>query len=145
MAAALLRTRIAERGLADQVSVQSAGVFARTGQTASEYAVTALGDRNVPLADHHSQPVTLPLLQQAAIVLVMEESHRRSLFYLAPQYLSKVFLLTEMAGRHEDVADPYGGTLKDYTDTANALDALISAGLPNILRRLGVTAPSSGG
>jgi protein-tyrosine-phosphatase len=140
MAAALIRTRIVERGLADQVSVQSAGVFARAGQTASDYAVTVLGDRNVPLADHRSQPVTFALLQEAAIILVMEESHRRSLFYMAPQYLSKVFLLTEMAGRHEDVADPYGGTLEDYIDTANALDALISAGLPNILRRIGVIA-----
>jgi protein-tyrosine phosphatase len=142
MAAALLRKRIAERGLADQVTVQSAGVFARSGQAASDYAVTVLGDRSVPLADHHSQPVTVPLLKEASIILVMEESHRRSLFYMAPECLSKVFLLTEMAGRHEDVADPYGGELEDYIETANTLDTLINGGLPNILRRIGVTETS---
>ncbi len=82
--------------------------------------------------------MTTSLLAEADIVLVMEEAHRRSLFYLAPQYLGKVFLLTEMSGRHEDVKDPYGGPLVAYARTADLLEQLIDAGLPRILKRLNV-------
>lgn len=140
MAAALLRKRITELGLADRVQVLSAGVWAEEGRDASLHAVTVLAERGVDLQDHRSQTVTLQLLAQADIVLVMEEAHRRSIFYLAPKHLGKVFLLTEMSGQHDDVPDPYGRSLEDYDRTAQQLEALIDAGLPRILKRLGLEA-----
>ena len=138
MAAALLRDRIARLGLEGEVEILSAGVWAREGQEASQQAVAVLGSQGIDLAEHRSQPVNLALLDKAKIILVMEENHRRSLFYLAPQYLGKVFLLAEMAGQHDDVTDPYGGTPDDYVRTADLLGRLIEAGMPNILRRLSV-------
>jgi protein-tyrosine phosphatase len=139
MAAALMRRRIAELGLADQVEVQSAGVWARDGEEASAGAARALGQLGLSLADHRSQAMTAELLEKASIVLVMEEQHRRSLFYLEPKHLRKVFLLSEMAGRSEEIADPYGGPEEGYAATAEALDRLIAEGLPRILKRIGVT------
>ena len=144
MAAGLLRDRLARLGLEDEVEVLSAGVWAREGQEASQPAIAVLASRGIDLVEHRSQAVNLALLGKAKIVLVMEENHRRSLFYLAPQYLGRVFLLTEMAGQHDDVTDPYGGTPDDYARTADQLEKLIDAGMPNILRRLGV-APATNG
>ncbi|MGC8781930.1 MAG: low molecular weight protein arginine phosphatase [Anaerolineae bacterium] len=138
MAAALMRRRIAELGLADQVEVQSAGVWARDGDQASEGAARALSERGLSLADHRSQAMTPELLEKASIVLVMEEEHRRSLFYLEPKHLRKVFLLSEMVGRNEEIADPYGGPPEGYTATAEELDRLIAEGLPRILKRIGI-------
>jgi protein-tyrosine-phosphatase len=138
MAAALMRRRIAGLGLADQVQVLSAGVYAEGDQPASTGVTRVLGQRDIDLGDHRSQLLTPALVAQAHIVLVMEESHRRSIFYLAPQHLGKVFLLTEMAGGHDDVADPYGGPLEGYERTADLLTDLIGRGLPKILARLGV-------
>lgn len=138
MAAGIMRRRIAELGLIDQVQVLSAGVWAEDGYEASYNAIAVLGQRNIDLTDHRSQRVTPALLNEADIILVMEEAHRRSLFYLAPKHLSKVFLLTEMAGEHDDVADPYGGPIEGYIDTVNLLERLIDAGLPKILRRLSI-------
>lgn len=140
MAAGLMRRRIAEQGLADEVQVISAGVWAEEGYQASKHAVTVLGQRSVDLTGHVSQRVTPTLLDQASIILVMEEAHRRSIFYLAPQHLSKIFLLSEMTGEHADVADPFGGPLEGYVTTAGLLENLIDAGLPKILRRLQVKA-----
>jgi protein-tyrosine-phosphatase len=140
MAAGLMRKRIADLGLADQVSVQSAGVWAREGLEASENAAAVLAARDISLAEHRSRPVDISLLQQADLVLVMKEAHRRSLFYLAPQHLGKVYLLTEMSGRHEDVDDPYGGEVGEYVATVKQLEELIAAGLPHILARLGIAA-----
>jgi protein-tyrosine phosphatase len=138
MAAALMRSRIAEKDLAADVQVLSAGVWADDGSRASTGATVVLRNRGLDLAEHRSQTLTYPLLKQADIILVMEEAHRRSIFYMAPEVLSKVYLLSEMAGGHADVADPYGGSVEEYTETADELAALLDKGLPKILKRLGV-------
>jgi len=140
MAAAILRDRIAQRGLDSQVQVISAGVWAEDGSHASAHGVAVLRLRGIDLAAHRSQPLTPALLRQANIVLVMEEAHRRSIFHMAPEHLTRVFLLSEMAGGHADVEDPYGGTIEAYAATADELTALIDKGLPKILKRIGLAA-----
>lgn len=138
MAAAILRDRLAKAGLADQVRVISAGVWADAGRAASAHAASVLDERGIDLRGHRSQPLTPQLLKETDIILVMEESHRRSIFYMAPEHLAKVYLLAEMAGKHDDVTDPFGGTLTEYAQTADLLQALIDRGLPALLRRLDV-------
>jgi protein-tyrosine-phosphatase len=138
MASAILRNRIAARGLSDDVQVLSAGTFAEEGYQASRFAASVLGQRGIDLAGHRSQPLTVRLLKEADIVLVMEEAHRKSVFYQSPQFLAKTFLLSEMAGQHGEVDDPYGGTFEEYVETADELEALIDAGMPRILKRLGL-------
>jgi protein-tyrosine phosphatase len=138
MAAAIMRRRIADLSLEDEIEVLSAGVWAEDGHGASPNAIVTLAGRGMDLTGHRSQLLTPALLGEADIVLVMEEAHRRSLFYLAPQHLSRIFLLTEMSGGHADVADPYGGSVEGYVRTVDELAALIDAGMPMILRRLGI-------
>jgi protein-tyrosine-phosphatase len=139
MAAAIMRQRITDMGLSDQVEVKSAGVWARSGQPASQDAITVLAGRGISLGAHRSQPLTPELLDRVDIVLVMEESHRQSIFHLAPKHLGKVLLLTELSGLHDDVEDPYGGPIEGYINTAARLEALIDAGLPRLLRLLGIS------
>ncbi len=143
MAAAIMRDRIARLGLDDKVQVISAGVWAEDGSRASANGVAVLRLRGIDLAEHRSQPLSPALLRQANIALVMEEAHRRSIFYMAPEHLSKVYLLSEMAGKHDDVEDPYGGSMEEYAATADELTALIEKGLPKILKRIGVAAPDT--
>jgi protein-tyrosine phosphatase len=138
MAAAIMRERIASAGLDTEVQVVSAGVWAEPGSRASTNATVVLRTRGIDLASHRSQPLDMALLRGADMILVMEEAHRRSIFYMAPEVLAKVFLLSEMAGQHYDVEDPYGGTMDEYNATADQLAALIDKGLPKILKRMGV-------
>ena len=121
------------------MQVLSAGVWAEEGHPASTNAVATLASRDIELTGHRSRVVNTALLDQADVVLVMEEAHRSSLFHLAPKHLNRVYLLTEMSGQYEDVADPYGGPLEGYARTADLLEGLIDAGLPAILKRLRVT------
>jgi len=145
MAAALMRRRLTALGLSDEIEVKSAGVWAREGLGASDGSVTVLARQGISLIDHRSQPMTAQLLKQADIVLVMEEGHRRSLFYLEPKHLRKVFLLSELVRRSEDIADPYGGPIEDYVKTAAQLDDLIGEGLPTILKQIGVISSTEDG
>jgi protein-tyrosine-phosphatase len=143
MAAAIMRQRIAALGLSDQVEVLSAGMWARNGQPASEDAITVLAARGLSLADHRSQPLTPELLDRTDIVLVMEEAHRRSIFYLAPKHLHKVMLLTELTGGYDDIDDPYGGPIEGYVNTEAQLETLIDAGLRRLLWQLGIAPPTA--
>ncbi len=116
------------------------GRLGRAGQPGQHERGRGPAPRGIDLAEHRSQPLTYALLKEADIILVMEEAHRRSIFYMAPEVLAKVYLLTEMAGGHDDVADPFGGTLDEYAATADELAALIDKGLPKILKRIGIAA-----
>jgi protein-tyrosine phosphatase len=138
MAAALMRDRVARAGLESDVQVISAGVWAEPGSRASSNATLVLRGRGIDLAPHRSQPLTPALLKEANIILVMEEAHRRSIFYMAPEVLAKVYLLSEMAGGHDDITDPFGGAVSGYVQTADELTALIDKGLPKIFKRIGV-------
>ena len=138
MAWGLLRQRLAVDGLADQVSVTSAGVYGVDGSGASPPGVEVLAERGIDISGHIAHTVTAQEIAEADLVLVMEEGHRRTLFYSYPQYLTKVFLLSEMSGDYGDVKDPYRRPKAEYEICADRLEKLIDEGYDNILRRLEV-------
>jgi protein-tyrosine-phosphatase len=138
MAMALLRQRLSQNGLEERVSVSSAGVYALEDYPASRPGVEVMAERGIDVSDHRGHTVTEQDMMDADLVLVMEEEHRRSLFYRYPQLLGKVFLLSEMAGQHHDIADPYRRPKVEYERCADELDGLLDLGWENILARLGI-------
>lgn len=142
MAMGLLRQRLAQDGLADQVEVSSAGIWGLDGEPASAPGVEVLAARGIDIVEHRAHTITDQDMAEADLVLVMEEAQRRSLFYSYPHLLGKVFLLTEVAGVYGDVKDPYRRPKEEYVRCADELTRLIDRGYANILRRLGITPPS---
>lgn len=138
MVKALLEREIARVQLADRVSVDSAGTYAVVGGGASAGSVQAMTDRGLDITEHRGKQLTAELVQQADLILVMEEAHRRTIFVTWPRALPKTFLLGEMAGEHADVADPYGMAQPEYDKAAGIIESYVRRGLPEILKRLGV-------
>lgn len=136
MVEGLIRARLEADGQAGEAQVSSAGVRAYAGFPATDTGVELLAERGIDISMHESRPLTEGLLAEADLVLVMEEAHRRSILHMAPQHLHKVHLLTELAGRHDDVADPVGGSRDDYRRTLAELDAVLDAGWSFMLRLL---------
>lgn len=143
MAMGLLRQGFHAAGLGDQVTVSAAGTFAQDGQPASRHGVDLLAERGVEIGAYRSHTVTRQDLAQADLILAMTEDHRRSLFHKSPQHLAKVLLLSELCGDHQDVDDPYGGDRAAYAQALAQIQALIDAGWPTLLRRLGLSASRS--
>ncbi len=106
MAMGLLRERLRKDGLENQVSVSSAGVYGLDGNPASQPGVEVLAERGIDIADHRAHTVDEHEITEASLVLVMEEAHRRTLFYNYPHLLGKIFLLSEMSGNYHDIANP---------------------------------------
>lgn len=138
MAEALLAQEIADAGLAAEVEVASAGTYAVVGAGASGGSVLAMAERGLDLSGHRGRQLDARLVGEAELILVMEEAHRRSIFYTWPQALRKTFLLSEMAGEHAEIDDPYGGPQAEYEAAAVIIAEYVQRGLPGMLRRLGL-------
>ncbi len=141
MAMGLLRTRLAQDGLEDEVVVSSAGVYGLDGSAASQPSVDVLAERGIDISQHRAHTADKKDIAEADLVLVMEEAQRRTLFYNYPEQLHKIFLLSEMSGDYRDIKDPYRRPREEYERCAKELTALIDAGYPTILKRLKVVLP----
>ncbi len=153
MAEALLRERLAARGIAGRVS--STGLLF-DDRPAPPEVVAAMARRGVDLAPHRSRVLTSEQLEAADLVLAMERQHVREAYLLSPSALGRMFTLREFvrralpigpvagdlrswiaqvsAGRRpgdlvgessdDDTPDPFGLAAEDYERTATELDEL---------------------
>ncbi|CAN5757354.1 low molecular weight protein arginine phosphatase [soil metagenome] len=136
MVAGLLKARLVAEHLADQVEVQSAGVYALVGEKASAHGVELLAAKNIDISQHRAVGVTERDIQQADLILVMEEKHRQSLFHYSPADTYKVLLLSELANEQFDLRDPYGYNKAAYITTLQTIAKILDTGWQNLLTRL---------
>lgn len=136
--AALLQRRFRNAGLGSVVSIESAGVHAQSGREVDSTIVAMLSEMGVELAAKHATPIVESALRKADIILVMEEAHRQALFYRLPDALPKIFLLSELAHRFNEIPDPHGQSEQDYELMASLVQELIEQGWPEMVRRLGL-------
>lgn len=132
MAAALLQHALAAQPEPlRRLKVISAGVAARHGERVSENSVIALKKVGLDISSHVSQPVTQEMLNEAAMILCMTESHRAMIQLQAEPVPKNIFLFREFMPQRGDkeIADPYGGPLKAYE---LARDEMVEA-IPSLL------------
>lgn len=121
MAAAIMNKIAVENDL--DVRIESAGIFADIGQSASDNAIKALEKYDIDLSQHITQPVTDELIEKSDVILAMTEGHKMLLSQMAK---NKVYTLLEFIGSDGDITDPYGGDLEEYEECAQEIyDALV--------------------
>jgi protein-tyrosine-phosphatase len=125
MAEALFRHRI---GNEMSWETQSAGVFANSGSSASQNAVTALRELDVDLTKHKSQPVTAELVTNSSMIVTMTEGHAAHILNWFPEVGNKVCLINSFGTSKvpADVSDPFGGSLNTYKRTRDEIDRALS-------------------
>ena len=121
MAAAIMEKIAVENDL--DVLIESAGLFANVGGTASDEAIEALDKMGIDLTFHQTKPITEELIEKSDIILAMTQAHKE---LLKPMAGDKVYTLKDYAGENGDISDPYGGDLEEYEETANEIyDTLV--------------------
>lgn len=128
MAEVLFREHLEQLGVEDEWRVESAGVWAMDGASATALARDVMSERGLDLTLHQSQGVHADLLREFDLVLVMEDRHLRSLQRNYPEEADKVYLLTAMADGEGDVEDPVWGTKETYQATVKELEDLLVQG-----------------
>ncbi|MBS3897377.1 MAG: low molecular weight protein arginine phosphatase [Dethiobacter sp.] len=106
--------------------VVSAGLAAHPGMPASAEAGAVARDAGLDLTLHRAKPLSAELLARAELVLVMTAGHKTALLSGAGGYKYKVYTVKEYVGREGDVADPFGGGLASYRQTARELHNLVN-------------------
>jgi protein-tyrosine-phosphatase len=96
--------------------VISAGVAARGGEPVSENSVVALKKVGIDIAKHASQPLTQKMIDEAAVILCMTESHRAMIRLQAEPPPPHLYLFREFMPQrgHKEIPDPFGGPLRLY-------------------------------
>lgn len=134
MAEALFRLKLHQESPPGEWRVGSVGTWAMNGQPASRYGREIMREWGLDIDRHRSRRVTRDLLEESDLVLTMESNHKEALGVEFPELAGRIFLLTELVGRSDDIADPIGGTKSDYMDTARELESILDRGFKRILQ-----------
>lgn|SRR5690625_3012440 len=84
-----------------QFNVQSAGIFAANDEQANPNTIKVLQKRKINI-DHHSQPVSDPLLAWADYVFVMTKAHEQLLNAQYPKYKEKYYPFKQFVNQLEN-------------------------------------------
>src|SRR5215831_8013793 len=133
MAEGILRQAVQGRG---NYRVMSAGLGAMEGQPPSPYAVQAVRELGIDIANQRSRMLTAELVHQADFIFGMTHSHIDTVILLYPQAAEKTFLLREFDETldffDKDISDPIGGSYEVYLNCRDQIEQ----GIASLLRFL---------
>ena len=90
-------------------TVFSRGLYADPTYEVPQKVKDALNAHHIPFTGHTSTPLTAQDLQQADLILCMEQAHTDRLLDRYAQYTDKIWLLTDFAlDTQQDLPDPIG-------------------------------------
>jgi len=110
--------------------IQSAGAWASLGSPATPEAIDAMRRLDVDISTHRSQPLTTDLIDWAAIIIGMSQSHLDQVLELDPDARRKVMRLDPQ----RDIEDPIGQSQQVYDETAREIRRLLEIRLKELAR-----------
>ena len=120
MAQGLFAAYLAQRNVED-IAVDSAGIFAVDGESASGQAVRAVKAFGVDLAGHEAKKLSEHDVCADDILVAMTRDHADMARLVCPQCRHVLTLSTE------DISDPYGGSQEVYDACAEEIWAKLPA------------------
>jgi protein-tyrosine-phosphatase len=120
MAEFMLRDAAANAGV--NIEVESAGVSAEVGRSATREARVVLAEIGVSGEGHVARMLTEQMLADADLVLVATESLMRRVM----QFIGADAAKTKLMLVDADLPDPWGLSLEDYRDTARQLEHMVN-------------------
>jgi protein-tyrosine phosphatase len=145
MAELVLRHRLVQEGLADSVTVDSAGLGPwHAGEPADPRTVTTLAAHGYPTA-HVARQWQPEWFAERELVIALDQEHARELRLGAPDSAAtdKVVLLREFDPASDDddldVPDPYYGGSSGFDEALAMVEAAIEGLVEHIREELGDT------
>ncbi|MFP7478216.1 low molecular weight protein-tyrosine-phosphatase [Terribacillus saccharophilus] len=125
MAEAIFRKHIAEAGISEFITVDSAGIGRwHEGKEMHPSARELLGQKGIAMDNHLAKQVQKECLEAYDYIIVMDHLNMQDLSAIAPAYSSRYQLFSdfipERAG--EDIEDPF------FTDEFEAVYEMLEAG-----------------
>ncbi|MFH1352400.1 MAG: low molecular weight protein arginine phosphatase [bacterium] len=111
--------------LAEDFTVTSAGIAANPTYRIYGGLEEILKENGISYENHVSTPVSQDLMEEADVILVMEQRQRDYMTEKFSSFSDKVFLLTEFAGEAGDIFDPIGRPKSVYEMTFEKIKKLV--------------------
>jgi protein-tyrosine phosphatase len=106
------RLQCSEEELSDRgYIVESAGLAANVGASATPESVDVVAKLGIDLRRHASQPLSERLLDHSDHIFTMTRVHRDSILAMRPDISDRLELLSR---DHDDISDPIGGGIAEY-------------------------------
>ena len=129
-----MRRKLERLDRAHEFRAASAGVWTVDGRPATESATMVMAEMGIDIRGHRSRLLTERIVENAALILTMTLSHAEAVRAEFPEHENRVFLLSEVVGYDYDIVDPIGGSLLDYEETAQEIEALIETGYERMMQ-----------
>ena len=117
--------------------ITSAGTYTQNGLRTNNEVLTVLKSYGIDASTHRSKIVTRRKLQNHNLVLCLANNHKEALRTEFPDLKDRIYLLSEMAGELESIADPIGGPLVEYQTTAREIRDYLIRGFERIIELAG--------
>jgi len=141
LAEGLARLRLKRAGYEAPFSIRSAGTLpAYEGQPRAPLILEVLREIG---ADGQANPphrITPGEIEQAAVIFGVAQEHLAWILQHYPAAASHTFLLSDLIGEQWDVRDPGVQELEPLRECRDTIDRVMTAGLPELIRRAGGSA-----
>jgi protein-tyrosine-phosphatase len=110
MCEALMKRQLA--GQSDQITINSAGLHAKPGNAAHDWAIAAAREFGVSLETHGARLLSPTMVEQADVIFAMDYQNRAELRALYPEASRKIVMLGAYADRSlrgVEIPDPFYG------------------------------------
>ena len=133
-----LRDKVKKTGLSGKIEVDSAGTWARGGQSAAENSIAVCKENKLDASEHTSTGITAAIMNDSDLILCMSIQHKLDLVSIFPQHADKIFLLKEYSNETPEkrlsIPDPYGRKIEVYREVFREIASEIDRFFPEIKR-----------
>ncbi len=133
----LFRRQLTELGeKLEDWQIDSAGTWTHSGLPVMPLALEAGSEIGLDLSQHRSKTIDDVALDRYQLIITMSSGHRDAITTEFPDVASRVTQISRLAQDMDyDVADPIGGPLPAYRNTAKQLAQMISLAAPTIIEK----------
>lgn len=117
MAEGLCKRLIADRKI-ENITCQSCGLGAFTGDSASPLALWAARMHGTDISDHRSRQINQYIFNETDLMVCMTKAHKQAIMTLNPKF--KVIV------PEPEISDPYGGDEDVYSACADQIGSFVS-------------------
>ena len=124
MGHALMEKRVKE--LNKDIEVYSCGIYAGTGDKATNSAIQTMKQYNVDLLNHRATNIHDSNIEDMDLILCATVSHKNAILEFYPEVKEKLYTIKEYAnydpnGLDKDIKDPYGWDMETYERCAKEI------------------------
>lgn len=124
MAEHYMQEKINELKKEEEYLIDSCGIYANPGESATNNAILAIKEYNVNMQNHRAKSLDQVNLSDFDLIIGLTTQHKEMLITLFPKLKDRIFTLKEYSqpgSVYKDIDDPWGYNLNVYNACAKEI------------------------